>query len=60
MIIDFVKGTYNFKPPTNFAGHAINDVLPYYLLGNDPNDPTSGGTKFWVTLKAVVLKRLGR
>ncbi len=36
------QGTYNFSnPKTDPWGHFINDMLPYYILGNAPNDPTT-------------------
>ncbi|MFC4812437.1 hypothetical protein [Paenibacillus sp. GCM10023250] len=54
-------GTYNFASPTDDKlNHMIYDVLPYYLLGNGSSDSTSGGDKFWVTLKALVLKVQGK
>jgi hypothetical protein len=34
-------GTYNFSSPSDFIGHTIDDVLPYMLLGNTFDDPTS-------------------
>ncbi|THF82713.1 hypothetical protein [Cohnella fermenti] len=52
-------GTYNFSPPSDFALHAYNDVIPYYILGNASYDTTPGWTKFWVTLKAAALKASG-
>lgn len=48
--------TYKFAPPTDVSGHIKYDVLPYYLLGNDPNDPTSGSMKFCVALKGYSLE----
>lgn len=33
-------GTYNYHPGTGL-GHAIEDVLPYYLWGNSPQDTTN-------------------
>jgi hypothetical protein len=29
-------GTYNFVAPKNWVGHALADVLPYFLWGNGP------------------------
>ena len=37
---DDIMATYNFSPPTDTLGHAIDDVIPYYIWGNTPNDPT--------------------
>ena len=38
------QGTYNFANPNKDPiGHFIKDVIPYYIWGNSPDDPTS----FW-------------
>lgn len=38
------QGTYNFADPNNEPiEHFVKDVIPYYLWGNSPDDPTS----FW-------------
>lgn len=43
-------GTYNFAHPTNEPiGHGVLDVVPYFILGNSPNDPTS----FWDRVTAT-------
>jgi RHS repeat-associated protein len=37
-------GTYNFVNPGGFwgdLGHVVVDVLPYYVAGNAPDDPTT-------------------
>ncbi len=35
-------GTYNFSNPQEEpVQHFINDMLPYYIWGNSPNDPTN-------------------
>ena len=36
-------GTYNFNSPNELLGvpHFVNDVLPYYVWGNSPEDPTT-------------------
>ena len=33
-------GTYNYHPGS-ILGHAIEDVVPYYLWGNSPQDTTN-------------------
>ena len=33
-------GTYNYYPPDDWRGHAVADVLPYYIWGNAPDDTT--------------------
>ena len=33
-------GTYNYSSPDNPVGHFINDILPYYIWGNTPDDPS--------------------
>lgn len=53
-------GTYNYSPPSDAIGHMLNDVIPYYLLGNSPDDITSGSDKIWVTLRAIILKTQGK
>jgi hypothetical protein len=36
------EGTYNFNDPkTDWFGHIVNDMLPYYMWGNSEDDPTS-------------------
>ena len=38
------QGTYNFANPNKDPiGHFTKDVIPYYIWGNSPDDPTS----FW-------------
>lgn len=38
------QGTYNFADPNKEPiEHFVKDVIPYYLWGNSPDDPTS----FW-------------
>jgi len=37
-------GTYNYSPPEGIVGnvgHLFEDVIPYWIWGNSPNDPTS-------------------
>jgi RHS repeat-associated protein len=36
------RGTYNYASPNGASGivHFFVDVLPYYILGNSPDDPT--------------------
>ena len=35
-------GTYNYaNPETNPIGHFFMDMLPYYILGNTPDDPST-------------------
>lgn len=53
-------GTYNFAPPTAAKDHLLYDVLPYFVFGNAPNDPTSGFEKLYASMKAMVLKNQGR
>ena len=33
-------GTYNYYGPDNAIGHGLLDVMPYWIFGNDENDPT--------------------
>jgi RHS repeat-associated protein len=41
-----VMATYNYQSPTeNPIGHVMEDVLPYYFLGNSPDDPTTFGER---------------
>jgi hypothetical protein len=36
------QGTFNFcNPPTDRWGHFINDMVPYYIYENTPEDPTT-------------------
>jgi hypothetical protein len=36
------RGTYNFGDPVSDPiGHMFNDVIPYYIYGNDSDDPTA-------------------
>ena len=36
------QGTYNYSDPnTDPVGHFINDMVPYYVYGNSPSDPTT-------------------
>jgi hypothetical protein len=43
LVTDVVNmGTYNYADPrNNVTGHIMYDVVPYYIFGNTPNDPTS-------------------
>ena len=41
--------TYNFR--TGLLGHTLYDVIPYYWLGNNPDDPTTMGQRWWRTFK---------
>ncbi len=34
-------GTYNYSSPDNWAGHFGDDVVPYWIWGNSPDDPTT-------------------
>jgi hypothetical protein len=34
-------GTYNYSPPGDGFSHFIKDVVPYYVMGNSPDDPTT-------------------
>ena len=35
------RGTYNYADPlTDPIGHFFKDMIPYYLLGNSPDDPS--------------------
>ena len=38
-------GTFNFAPPGQLLGipHVVVDVLPYWALGNTPDDPVTLG-----------------
>lgn len=47
------EGTYNFTSPDNAWGHFKDDVLPYYIWGNSPDDSTGIWIKVVVTGKAV-------
>jgi len=33
-------GTYNYEDPLNMLDHIFQDIIPYYIWGNSPNDPT--------------------
>lgn len=38
------QGTYNYQNAGDFfdnIGHLLQDVIPYWLWGNSPDDPTS-------------------
>jgi hypothetical protein len=37
------RGSYNYADPKLLLGipHFVLDMLPYYLLGNTPDDPTT-------------------
>ncbi|GLR16685.1 eCIS core domain-containing protein [Portibacter lacus] len=37
---DANMGTYNYSGPDDTAGHLIDDVVPYWLFGNNENDDT--------------------
>jgi hypothetical protein len=44
LVVDPInRGTYNYAHPDEFFSipHALVDVLPYYLWGNGPDDPTT-------------------
>ncbi|UDQ98792.1 hypothetical protein AAEX28_01580 [Lentisphaerota bacterium WC36G] len=34
------QGTYNYASPDDWFGHFIYDMIPYFIFGNTPNDPT--------------------
>ncbi|MBP1992920.1 RHS repeat-associated core domain-containing protein [Paenibacillus eucommiae] len=53
-------GTYNFKGPDDAGGHTKYDVIPYFILGNSPNDPTTFWDKVWLTIKAAAMKIGGK
>lgn len=43
------QATYNMADPINDSvGHVIQDVNPYYVWGNSPNDPST----FWEGITA--------
>ncbi len=35
------QGTYNYFSPNDLFAHFTIDVVPYYIYGNGPNDPSS-------------------
>ena len=45
-------GTYNKCDASNsYIGHFIKDMLPYYLWGNSPDDPTTMSERIFGTYK---------
>jgi hypothetical protein len=34
------RGTYNYGPDQSSVDHVVVDVLPYWMWGNSPDDPT--------------------
>lgn len=54
------EGSYNFASPRDEPiKHVFLDVLPYYLLGNSPSDPSTISSRVNVTMQAVCLKQMG-
>lgn len=50
-------GTYNFFDPNkNPVGHTVADVLPYLLLGNTSDDPTTFGGRTGSSIKNFLNK----
>ena len=45
-----VMGTFNYGG--NKVDHAVLDVIPYYLYGNSPDDPTNIFQRVWRTTEA--------
>lgn len=53
-------GTYNFVGPDDGFGHFREDVAPYWLWGNTPNDGTSLLTRVtacWIVCKVTPARR---
>ncbi|QGU96693.1 hypothetical protein GOM49_17815 [Clostridium bovifaecis] len=53
LVIDPVNmGTYNFNGPKDLFGlpHLFRDVIPYYIWGNSPDDPTNFFDRMKVTI----------
>ncbi|SHL04248.1 RHS repeat-associated core domain-containing protein [Desulforamulus aeronauticus] len=54
LVIDPVnKGTYNFASPSDPSNHFYYDMLPYYVLGNEPEDTTTFGDRIRATGQVV-------
>lgn len=46
------EGTYNYYDPQNNPfKHTVYDVLPYILLGNEANDPTTAASRIGQSIK---------
>ncbi|MCD4813027.1 hypothetical protein K8S19_04985 [bacterium] len=46
-------GTYNFgSPKDNWFGHLVLDLVPYYLWGNSPDDPSTMKDRLLLPLRA--------
>jgi len=51
------RGTYNFAHPVDEPlGHVLKDVLPYYLLGNDYNDPSTFRDRIRLSVESFFIK----
>lgn len=44
------RGSSNFRSPIDDkTGHLVYDVIPYFLWGNSPDDPTTKLERIWKT-----------
>lgn len=51
------EGTYNYyDPQVNPLGHTVYDVLPYIILGNEANDPTTAYSRVSASVKNFLKK----
>ena len=53
-------GTYNIYGPDNAIGHFVYDMLPYYLLGNSPDDAFNYWDRIKATCESIKLKIQGK
>ena len=54
------RGTYNIYGPDNVIGHFVYDMLPYYLIGNSPDDAFNYSDRFKATIQAFSLWLQGK
>lgn len=51
------EGTYNYYDPQDHpVGHTVYDVIPYIILGNEANDPTTAYSRVTASIKNFMKK----
>ena len=60
IVTDNNAGTYNLYGPDNKALHFIFDMVPYYFLGNGPDDAFDYWDRVKATAESILLKIQGK